>query len=311
MTGIYKIENNINHKIYIGKALNINKRFGDHKRLAYYKDASSYEYPLYRAIRKYGIENFNFSVVEECLPDDLIEKEIYWISYYKAFGPQGYNQTPGGDGSPKVNHQLAITLFNNGYTIEELSDYFNASLITIKNVLHQYNLGYMTQEEKDKLQQPKSVQQYDLNGNYLNEYYSAGDASRKLKIQNFITGRNNILCACNDHTTSYNFLWKFSEDTTDMKQVASNRKENIQKRLEHVSKAVLKRCSKQVNQYDLNGKYLQTFSSATEAGRFLGKTHGHIAEVCRGKWKTAYNFIWRYTSDNYPIGQNLNNIELV
>lgn len=47
-----------------------------------------------------------------------------------------------------------------------------------------------------------------------------------------------------------------------------------------------------VNQYDLEGKFIQSFLSASEAARILGKTGkgSHITEVCNGKRKTAYGY---------------------
>lgn len=59
-TGIYKIQNLINGKIYIGQSKNIEKRWLRHKTTAFNKNDHSYNLPLYRAIRKYGLENFSF-----------------------------------------------------------------------------------------------------------------------------------------------------------------------------------------------------------------------------------------------------------
>ena len=56
---------------------------------------------------------------------------------------------------------------------------------------------------------------------------------------------------------------------------------------------------------DITGKYIQTFPSVVDAGRALGKGHGCIARVCRGEGKVSYGFIWKYTSDEYPEGRNL------
>lgn len=104
MIGIYKIENLINHKCYIGQAVDINKRWRRHRET--YTDITSreYEYPVYRAMRKYGIENFSFEIVEECLREELNEKERFYIEKYNAFFG-GYNQTLGGDGA--VNTDFA------------------------------------------------------------------------------------------------------------------------------------------------------------------------------------------------------------
>lgn len=93
MTGIYKITNKINGKCYIGQSTLIEKRWSNHKNTSCNPTSTAYEYPLYRAFRKYGIENFSFEVLEECNNSELNEKERYWIKYYN---PE-YNQTIGGD----------------------------------------------------------------------------------------------------------------------------------------------------------------------------------------------------------------------
>jgi group I intron endonuclease len=98
MIGIYKITNNINQHGYIGQSKNIKKRWDAHKRTAFNKTDHSYNNPLYKAIRKYGIDNFTFEIIEECLISELNEKEKYWIKYYNTFF-NGYNLTLGGDSS--------------------------------------------------------------------------------------------------------------------------------------------------------------------------------------------------------------------
>lgn len=53
--------------------------------------------PLYKAIAKYGMENFSIETIEEVEDDFLGEREIYWINYYNSYS-KGYNATLGGDG---------------------------------------------------------------------------------------------------------------------------------------------------------------------------------------------------------------------
>lgn len=89
-TGIYKIENLINGHCYIGQSINIELRWKKHRALVENSD-----YPLYRAIKKYGIDNFSFDIIQECEPCELDELEIYWIEYYNSYY-DGYNQTRGG-----------------------------------------------------------------------------------------------------------------------------------------------------------------------------------------------------------------------
>jgi hypothetical protein len=57
---------------------------------------------------EFGLKNFKFEVVEECLEKDLNERECYWISYYKTY-PNQYNMTPGGQynaGECHPSHKL-------------------------------------------------------------------------------------------------------------------------------------------------------------------------------------------------------------
>lgn len=101
--GIYKIENLINGKVYIGQAGDIYRRWYHHKREININSEKSFKYPLYRAFRKYGIENFKFEIIEECSEEELNEKEIHYIKEYNSFignkNSNGYNQTIGGDGT--------------------------------------------------------------------------------------------------------------------------------------------------------------------------------------------------------------------
>ena len=103
MIGIYKIRNLINNKVYIGQSINIARRWKDHRSAI--NDETYKDYPLYKAIQKYGIENFEFSVIEECEKEELNEKEKYWISCYNSYN-NGYNQTKGGDG---CSHPIKLT----------------------------------------------------------------------------------------------------------------------------------------------------------------------------------------------------------
>ena len=86
ITGIYLIENLINNKKYIGQSKNILARWCGHR-----CDSKTKNLPLYKAMRKYGLENFKFSIVEECSISELAAKEDYWINYYNCFLPNGYN----------------------------------------------------------------------------------------------------------------------------------------------------------------------------------------------------------------------------
>ena len=95
-TGIYKITNKINGNAYVGLSINIEKRWKSHIERSQNEHDKEYDKVLYHAFRKYGIDNFQFEILEECKPEELKDKEIYWIQYYDTF-KHGYNATPGGD----------------------------------------------------------------------------------------------------------------------------------------------------------------------------------------------------------------------
>lgn len=104
MQGIYKITNLINNHCYIGKTNDSNRRWADHQRLAFTEGHKEYDKVLYRAMRKYGLENFSFEIIEK-LEDYSIsgEREKYWINYYNSY-QNGYNESLGGDGGSIKGH---------------------------------------------------------------------------------------------------------------------------------------------------------------------------------------------------------------
>lgn len=96
MIGIYKITNLINNMVYIGQSIEVEERLLEHQRIPYRKDRPTYNYPLYKDIRKYGLNNFSFEPLRECSKEELNSKEMEFVALYDSFN-NGYNQTPGGD----------------------------------------------------------------------------------------------------------------------------------------------------------------------------------------------------------------------
>ena len=104
MQGIYKITNLINNKCYIGKTHNSDRRWQDHQRLAITPGHKEYDKALYKAMRRSGLNNFSFEMIEEL--DDyntLGERVIYWIEYFDSYN-KGYNESKGGDGGSLLGH---------------------------------------------------------------------------------------------------------------------------------------------------------------------------------------------------------------
>lgn len=111
MIGIYKYTNKLNNKIYIGMSNDIQRRKHEHQTLAN-RGENMY---IHRAIKKYGIENFQFEIIETFDIEDrclMGEREKYWIQFYDSY-KNGYNETIGGDiqqGRAKLTQEDVIQI---------------------------------------------------------------------------------------------------------------------------------------------------------------------------------------------------------
>ena len=83
-TGVYKITNLVNGKVYIGASKDIERRWWEHK-----KRVNS---PIHSDLETYGLDNFKFEVLLECPEDMLAQWERDMICLYDADDPEkGYN----------------------------------------------------------------------------------------------------------------------------------------------------------------------------------------------------------------------------
>ena len=101
MKAIYKIENLINHKIYIGQSKHPEKRFQEH---CHKKE--KYCSLINTAINKYGENNFSFEVLGWY--ENYNEKEKEYIAKYRCITPYGYNIAKGGE-EPPIGSNTKIT----------------------------------------------------------------------------------------------------------------------------------------------------------------------------------------------------------
>ena len=90
---IYKITNIVNNKIYVGQTTeSLEKRFKRH--MGYQKESSDTKF--YRAVRKYGVDNFKIEPIEEVkTQEELNKREEYWIRKLDTVN-KGYNSYYGG-----------------------------------------------------------------------------------------------------------------------------------------------------------------------------------------------------------------------
>ena len=95
---IYKAENKINGKVYVGQTTQQFKRriTGHCADVRLNRDNSIF----HKAIKKYGFNNFEWEILECCdSKEEMDEMEFHYIKQYKSFGRDGYNLTLGGEGS--------------------------------------------------------------------------------------------------------------------------------------------------------------------------------------------------------------------
>lgn len=183
--GIYKITNKINNKCYIGQSVNIETRWKHHKNNCFNKNEHIYDCHFYRSLRKYGIENFKFEIIEKCNQDKLNDREMYWISYYDSY-KNGYNSTLGGDGLLQVDREEFKDYFlKNNPCVKEIADYFNINRSVASRIMKELGLKANYYVSKEKEEQICDYYLSDDNFSLLdvsNKFHiDRGTASRVLK----------------------------------------------------------------------------------------------------------------------------------
>ena len=103
-SGIYCIENLINHKKYIGQSVDIPNRWSHHKNEL--NSNMHFNDYLQKSWNKYGADNFSFYVLEYCAIDQLDNLEVYYIDLYSTLNrDSGYNLTSGGSFNKKYSDE--------------------------------------------------------------------------------------------------------------------------------------------------------------------------------------------------------------
>ena len=133
--GIYKITNLINGKSYIGQSIDIEGRWHNEKNRAFRPSYEHYDKTLFRAFRKYGLQNFQFEIIEECEELELDEKEKYYIALYDTYY-SGYNETLGGNNGNQGN---CIKISKE--QLLEIYDLLQNSTITQREIAERYSVG--------------------------------------------------------------------------------------------------------------------------------------------------------------------------
>ena len=330
MVGIYKITNLVNGKSYIGQSVNIERRFINHKSVAFNPNDRNYNYPLYRAIRKYGIENFSFEILEECLKNELNEKEVFYIDKYRTHGINGYNQDDGGYEAHygKLSDELVGKIIDRLKTSLDTSDEIGEDFGLTGRTIRGINTGeYCFRDNEVYPIRPPlfSITESEKEGQlyeYKPDAYYCTICGKEIatnsrycvlcsQIIQRRVGRpeaielakmikeNGFSAVGRKFGVTDNTIKKWCE-IYGMPRLKGELISWYNNKLGIVGQPKVEKVKiiqeKQVKQIDLNtNQVLNIFPSENSAARFLGKKKGnHIGEVCRGIHEQAYGFRWEY-----------------
>ena len=232
---IYVITNCQNNKQYIGQtSRTIKERYKEHL-----KDSQNlnYKYPLYLAMRKYGVEQFFVKQIEECPNDKLNEREIYWINKLNTY-KNGYNATTGGQGSSTCTKEEIIQIqqwWNEGKSAGEIKTLTGRCKESISHILQHYcnisqkeilsrgqqkrdsstRKGFiMTAETRKEIadSQKKWVQMTDVKTNLpIKKFFGLQEAILFLRQNGYPNAnKSGISRACNNiRKTYYGYKWEY------------------------------------------------------------------------------------------------------
>ena len=203
MSYIYKIYNDINDKIYIGKTnYLLEKRFQEHIRDSKKNQENR---PLYNAMNKYGVEHFKIEQIEECDIQIVDEREKYWIEFLQTF-KYGYNATLGGDGKSYLDYELIYATYLETNSIKETALIVSCDEKSVSTILNIYGI---TKEDRIKnmaLKKSNFVAMIDKKTNKIIKVFNGTrEAGRFLNkthqhIQEVCQGKRK---------SAYGYLWKY------------------------------------------------------------------------------------------------------
>lgn len=212
---IYAIYCKTSGKYYVGKTMDgAEKRFKEHV-----ADSTKERYknrPLYKAMNKYGVENFKLLILEPKCPADLLnEKEQLWISKMNCFG-HGYNATKGGDGKLYVDYDEVIYSYNEHKTVKGVVEELGIDAKTVKKILSNAGIDITSSQDVNKLHHGQRVDMLDKDGNVVQHFLSLGDAanyaisiSGKPENKRGYAQKIKLVCNGKRHTT-FGHKWRWA-----------------------------------------------------------------------------------------------------
>ena len=248
-------------------------RWKQHCQAANNINSKEYYLPLSYAIRKYGQENFTVKILEENISTEKInERERFYIELYKTYdSKKGYNCNLGFKDQISINLISQIIIkWQEGLCIFEIANFYNLNPKTVSKYLKTANIS---QEEILKRKTQAS--------------------SRTSKKQRDILAKD-ILILWNNNKSVKEIEEKIQKDRHYIVKILKEngiKSEEIQKRQFNNMKGI------QISQYNLDGSYIKSFHSCSEALRELNSTNRKdLKKALDGIIPSYKNFIWRYNN---------------
>lgn len=283
---VYLITCKVNGKIYVGSAVDFYHR---HKR---YRQASDPELIdgvlIHRAMRKYGFDQFEFSILENVTnKDDLIEREQYWIDTLTPFRDTGYNLNPtaGSWLGAKHSEETKMKLREKAKAREQtpgqkegLKKAIEAARLT--------NTGRMNVSVVRICPKTMSVCQH---------YNSLEQAAEAVNVDD-----SNISRACKNKGLSKGFYWAKQSEIEDFVPKPKRRR----------SGKTFYRDVKPVIQMSMDGQIIRSWRSYREIEKQLGYLKANISRCCNQKANSAYGFTWKFVADLAEIERLKNELKI-
>lgn len=167
---IYKVTNIVNKKIYIGSTINsLTRRKSSHLTRS---RSSKPRLLFHRALKKWGMENFEWEIIERCIEvSEMYDMEYHYIKQYNSLAPNGYNLTEGYDN----------TTTGYRFTEKQRSDHSKRMMGESNG-----NFGNKWSEEKKKALSKKML------GKFSGDNNPAKRESSKKKISEAVMGEKNV-----------------------------------------------------------------------------------------------------------------------
>lgn len=239
---------------------------------------------FYRAIKKYGWDGFDHVVLFSGLTrDEAVSWEIALISQWNLTNPKnGYNVSNGGDGAFSISDRMRSSMskaakkrFEDPEEIEKNRERGRKRFSTAEAIERdrQSQLKFHEEHPDAKYLKARAVNQYLLDGRFIRSWRSITDARSEYPG----TG---IQRACQNKYGSKSaagFMWRYADEVCGDSDI---------------DPVCIDTCQRKINQYSLDGKYIQSWNGISEAEKTLNIKN--LSEVCNGRRGKSAGYMWRF-----------------